>query len=230
MHQKKYRTNNEIRTAEVRIIFNNENKVLPLREALQLAKTKGLDLIEVSPESKPPVCKIEDFGKFIYAIEKNKKHEKNTKVKELQFHVNISEHDYQTKLKQAKKFLETHHPLSIKLQFRGRENVHKEMGIELLERVANDLSEVGHTEGGPKMAGKNAMLRLSPGRSKTKTVDGKETTTSQNNKVVSSTPPSPTPAPAPTPSQSPTPSHSPGTTQQTPTRKIVGGFQNLPEI
>lgn len=187
MSTKKYRVNHEIKAPEVRVIHNQDNRLLPLKEAITLAKNYGLDLIEVSSNSKPPVCKIENYGKFLYSIEKAKKHEKNHKVKELHLHVNIGEHDYQTKIKQGKKFLEEHHPVVIRLQFRGRENVHKDMGVELLERVGKDLEEVGHTEGRPKIDGKNAFLRVSPG--KTKREPNKEETNvspKKNNEIPTS--------------------------------------------
>jgi translation initiation factor IF-3 len=105
-----------------------------------------------------------EIGKFLYREQKSHKHEKKTKSKEIGFHVNIAEHDLLTKMRHAAEFLTDHHQVTFKLQFRGRETVHKEIGIELLKRVEVHLKDVGTPDGSPKINGKLALLRFSPKR------------------------------------------------------------------
>jgi len=166
MQQTHHRTNNAIRCPSVRVIHGDQNKILPTQDAIALAKSHGLDLIEISPSAQPPVCRIADYGKFLYEQEKSRKADKTPKVKEVQFHVNIAEHDFQTKIRHAQEFLGAHHPVVVRLQFRGRENAHKDIGMELFQRVEKALSEVGTCDGGPRLNGKLAILHISPGKHK----------------------------------------------------------------
>jgi translation initiation factor IF-3 len=200
-----HRINHHIKSPTVRVVHGEQNKVLSTKDAILLASSHQLDLIEVSPLTNPPVCKICDYGKFLYELEKNKTKEKNskpTKIKELQFHTNTAEHDFQTKIRHAIDFLQENHPVTVKLQFRGRENAHKELGIQLLNKIQESLKEHGHGEGQPKIQGKNAFLRILPGKEK------------QNKQKSEQTTPSPTPSPVHhSTSTSPSPSPSPKYTQ-----------------
>jgi translation initiation factor IF-3 len=162
----KYKVNQAIRALQVRLIHKTENKVVPIREAILLAKAEGKDLIEIVPTANPPVCKIEEFGKFKYELEKSQKADKPPKLKELQLHTNTGEHDLQTKLRQAESFLEENHPVTLKLQFRGRENAHKELGIKRLQEAASKLEMIATTHGTVRVNGKLAMLTLLPKKQK----------------------------------------------------------------
>jgi translation initiation factor IF-3 len=145
-----------------RINKQNTSEVFSLERALKLAQELQADLIEINPKASPPICKIMDYGKFLYREQKSHKKEKTMKAKEIGFHVNIAEHDFETKMRQAKEFLEHGWPITFKLQFRGRECAHKEIGISLFEKVTKSLSTCGRQDGEPKVSGKFAMLRIYP--------------------------------------------------------------------
>lgn len=127
---------------------------------------QGLDLVEVSPTAKPPVCRIMDYGKYKYEQEKKqrqaKKHQAATKMKEIKFHANVAEHDYQTKLRHAREFLEAGHRVKFSLYFRGRENAHRDLGFELMNRVIEDLKETGTVEQTPRMMGRTLFMLMCP--------------------------------------------------------------------
>jgi translation initiation factor IF-3 len=151
----------------VRVINGVTNKqmgVMRLEEALRHARSIGLDLIEVAPGAQPPVCRIVDFGKFRYDLSKQEKEKKNSagRVKEVKFRVNIDEHDYLTKVRHAEEFLDKGNKVKIHLQFRGREMAHQELGMEVVNRVRNDLSSMGHVDMEPKLVGKAIGMTLSP--------------------------------------------------------------------
>ncbi len=135
-------------------------------DALKIAKERELDLVEVSPNANPPVCKILDFGKYQYDQKKKAKEAKKTQnvinVKEVKFKQNIAEHDYQTKLRNATKFLEAKDKVKVSLRFRGREVVHKNLTFELFNRFKDDLAELAKPEIGPKMEGRQVIMILSP--------------------------------------------------------------------
>ncbi len=160
--------NNQIRVPEVRCIDENGEQigVIPTRKALVLAHEAGLDLVEIAAGSKPPVCRIMDHGKYKYEQDKKKKEAKkkqvNTKLKEVKFHVNVGEHDYQTKLRHAHDFLNAGNRLKVSLMFRGRENAHRELGFELMQRVIQDCAEQGTVEQAPKLMGRNINMMLIP--------------------------------------------------------------------
>lgn len=168
------RVNHRIRATEVRIIGENGTQlgVMPVGNALKLAMERGLDLVEVAPEAKPPVCRIVNFGKFRY--EQAKKHKGDTKrtsagkVKELKFHVNIGEHDYSIKLQHAAEFLKKGMRVKVSLYFRGREMSRKEFGMQLINRIIQDISPYGHTDSVPRLIGKNLNALLVPGKAKPK--------------------------------------------------------------
>ena len=139
-----------------------------LRDIMKKVVADGMDLVEISGNADPPVCKIVDYGKFKYEMGKKKKDAKKkqsvVKVKEIKFHANTDDHDYQTKLRHATDFLEAGNRVKCSLFFRGRENAHKEIGFELFQRVIEDLKEVGHAEQEPREQGKNLSMLLSPNR------------------------------------------------------------------
>lgn len=135
-----------------------------LDEALRTARSQGLDLIEISPNAQPPVCRIVDFGKFRYDLAKQEKERRHTagKVKEVKFRVNVAEHDYITKLRHAEDFLDKGNKVKIHLQFRGREMAHQELGMQVVHRVKADLATMGHVDMEPKLVGKAIGMTLSP--------------------------------------------------------------------
>jgi translation initiation factor IF-3 len=157
-----------IRIPEIRCVDSDGTQigVMLTREAQALAKRQGLDLVEIAPNAKPPVCRIMDYGKFKYDKEKKqkqaKRHQSATKLKEIKFHANVGEHDYQTKLRHAKEFLEAGHRVKFSLYFRGRENAHRELGFELMNRVAQDCEGIGQIEQAPKLMGRNLLMLVYP--------------------------------------------------------------------
>lgn len=161
-----YRTNEQIHVKEVRVVSDEGAMVMPTRQALDLARQQGVDLVEISPNAQPPVCRIIDYSKFIY---QQKKHQKEAKqkqvkveVKEIRFGPQTDEHDYAFKLKHAKEFLEQGNKVRAYVFFRGRSILFKEQGEVLLLRFANDLEELGKVEQMPKLEGKKMFLFLAP--------------------------------------------------------------------
>ncbi len=140
--------------------------VVTTREAMEMAITAGLDLVEISPNADPPVCRIMDFGKYRYDEHlKEKKARKQAKVhnrpvKEVKFHVNIGDHDYQTKVNHTREFLQKGHKVKISLQFRGRESIHKELGFEVMDRVMKDCVNEGVVDMDPKLIGRSIIAML----------------------------------------------------------------------
>lgn len=137
---------------------------MPTREALGKAKALGLDLVEVAPNVRPPVCRIVDYGKWKYEQAKQKKESKRTrqKEKEVKFRVRIEPHDYEIKLRRAEDFLAHGNKLRLMLQFRGRENAFKQLGVELMQKVKEDLSTMGHCDLEPKISGRSVLMLMSP--------------------------------------------------------------------
>lgn len=141
--------------------------VMPTKKALELAKEVGLDLVEVAPTAKPPVCRILDFGKYRYELSKKQKESKATtqKMKEVKFRVKIDTHDYLTKIRRAEDFLAKGSKLKLTLMFRGREMEHTELGFETIKRATEDLQGVATADSEPRLAGRNVSVTLSPCRS-----------------------------------------------------------------
>ncbi|OVE75971.1 translation initiation factor IF-3 [bacterium E08(2017)] len=162
------RVNHKIRVPNVRCIRSDGEMagVLSTRDALKLAQDEGLDLVEISPNADPPVCRIMDFGKFRYDEGMKRKQSRkqsrahNKALKEIKFHVNVAEHDYETKVNHARKFLEKGHKVKLSLQFRGRENAHRELGFELIQRVLKDLEEMCVVDSAPKMMGRSIVAHV----------------------------------------------------------------------
>lgn len=137
--------------------------VIPTHKALKKAKELGLDLVEIAPNAKPPVCRIVDYGKYKYEQSKLKKSEKPKKrEKEVKFRVNIDPHDYGIKLMHAEDFLAHGFKVRIQLQFRGRQMAHKELGFELMQRVKEDLSGMANVDLEPKLNNRNILMMVSP--------------------------------------------------------------------
>ena len=140
--------------------------MVPPAKALQAAETVGLDLVEISPNAKPPVCKIMDFGKYKYEQQKReseaKKKQKVTDVKEVKFRPNTDQHDYDVKLRNVIRFLEKGDKVKVTLRFRGREMAHQNLGRELLQRVAEDVKELGKVENMPKVEGRQMIMMVAP--------------------------------------------------------------------
>jgi translation initiation factor IF-3 len=160
------RKNDKIRAREIRVIGSDGEMlgVMPPEEALKIAKSEGLDLVEVAASARPPVCRILEFGKYKYELSKNKRNkEKSAKrIKEAKFRPRIEEHDYMTKVRRSEKFLHQGNKLKITLMFRGREMEHVELGMDLVKQAINDLSGVGKADDEPKLNGRFIIVSLSP--------------------------------------------------------------------
>jgi translation initiation factor IF-3 len=162
------RVNDKIRANEIRLIGadgGNVGVVTPAR-AIEMAVDAGLDLVEISPNASPPVCKIMDFGKFKYEQQKReseaRKKQKIIEIKEVKFRPNTDTHDYEVKMRNVFKFLENGDKVKVTLRFRGREMAHQNLGRELLERVAEDTKEIGKVENMPKMEGRQMIMLIGP--------------------------------------------------------------------
>ena len=160
------RINDRIRAPEIRLIGaegENVGVVTPER-GMELADEAGLDLVEISPNASPPVCKIMDFGKYKYETQKReseaRKKQKIIEVKEVKFRPNTDTHDYDVKMRNVTRFLEAGDKVKVTLRFRGREMAHQNLGRELLERVADDIQELGKIENMPKMEGRQMVMMI----------------------------------------------------------------------
>ena len=161
-----YRINEQIRVAEVRVVGDEGAQVMATRDALALARQQEVDLVEISPNAQPPVCRLIDYSKFLYQQKKRQKEMKakqvKVEVKEIRFGPQTDEHDYQFKLKHAKEFLTDGNKVRAYVFFRGRSILFKEQGEVLLLRFANDLEEYGKVEAMPSLEGKKMFLYLAP--------------------------------------------------------------------
>ena len=161
-----YRVNEQIRAKEVRIVNEGGSTVMPTRQALDMARSQGVDLVEISPNAQPPVCRIIDYSKFLYQQKKHAKEMKakqvKVEVKEIRFGPQTDEHDYNFKLKHAKEFLDAGNKVRAYVFFRGRSILFKEQGEVLLLRFANDLEEYGKVEQMPALEGKKMFLYIAP--------------------------------------------------------------------
>ncbi len=184
-NKQQHRINEQIRCREVRIVGDDvESEVLPTREAIQLAQQKGVDLVEISPNAVPPVCRLINYSKFLYQQKKRQKELKakqvKIEVKEIRFGPQTDEHDYNFKLKHAKEFLSEGDKVKAYVFFRGRSILFKEQGEVLLLRFANDLEEYGKVEQMPVLEGKRMILFIAP----KKVAAPKKAETSETNEVT----------------------------------------------
>ena len=177
-----YRVNDQIRSKEVRIVGDEiESAVVPIQKALQMAEKEGLDLVEISPNAVPPVCRLIDYSKFLYQQKKRQKELKakqvKIEVKEIRFGPQTDEHDYNFKLKHAKEFLSEGDKVKAYVFFRGRSILFKEQGEVLLLRFANDLEEYGKVEQMPVLEGKRMILFIAPKKTAQSTKKSEEVVT-----------------------------------------------------
>lgn len=162
------RINEQIRVNEVRLVDHNGEMVgvVSTNEAQRMAEEVGLDLVEVSPAAEPPVCKILDYGKYKYELQKKaneaRKKQKTVDVKEIKLRPGIEKHDYEVKLRNAKRFLEDGDKVKVTLRFRGREMAHQEIGMGVMNRMKEDLAELGKVEMDARIEGRQAVMVLGP--------------------------------------------------------------------
>ncbi|HQA07268.1 MAG TPA: translation initiation factor IF-3 [Syntrophomonadaceae bacterium] len=165
---KDWRVNEEIRTREVRLVSEDGEQlgIVPINQALEIAEEKGLDLVEVAPSAKPPVCRLMDYGKFKFEQSKREKEarkkQKVISIKEVKLRPNIDEHDFLVKARNARKFLISGDKVKVTIMFRGREITHPELGEKLSLRMVEELSDVSAVEKPPKVEGRNMVTILIP--------------------------------------------------------------------
>jgi translation initiation factor IF-3 len=162
------RINEEIRVREVQLIdqTGNNHGTTDIQKALEMAQQAGLDLVEIAPNSSPPVCKILDFGKYKYQAQKKaaeaRKKQKVVEIKEIKIRPMIDDHDYDVKMRSMKRFFEEGDKVKVTLRFRGREMAHQELGVQLLERVKGDTATLAKVEQEPKFEGRQMIMVLAP--------------------------------------------------------------------
>lgn len=167
-HDKRIRVNRNVTAPQVRLIDMHGTMlgIKPLIEAVNMAKGANLDLVEISPDANPPVCKVMDFSKFLYEKEKqdreNRKKQKAGVLKEIRLNPRIATHDLQTKVKHIEEFLKEHNKVRVTVVFRGRENQHRNLGEEILMSIKDNLSNVGIIEGKPQLMGNRMSIMLAP--------------------------------------------------------------------
>jgi translation initiation factor IF-3 len=160
------RRNHRIKVPQVRVISPEGKQlgILDTPKAVNLALEVGLDLVEVAPNATPPVCRIMDFGKYVYEEQKKHSHAKSTasKIKEIEFTARIAPNDFNTKLRHAEEFLDHGNKVKLRLKFRGREMAHTEIGFEVMKRAVVELAGMGHPDAEPKLIGRNIHVMLTP--------------------------------------------------------------------
>lgn len=160
--------NDKIRVPKVRLIDENGEMVgvVSAKEAIEMAREVELDLVEVSPNAEPPVCKILDYGKYKYQEQKKmaeaRKKQKVINVKEIKIRPGIEENDYQVKMRNARKFIGEGDKVKVTMRFKGREMAHQDLGLKLLNRIKEDLEEIAKVDMAPKLEGRQAVMMLSP--------------------------------------------------------------------
>ena len=165
---KQQRINKEITTGDIRLIGEGGEQlgIVSVTEAHQIAEEKQLDLVEISPYAEPPVCRLMDYGKFLYSVAKkkqeSKKKQKQIVVKEVKFRPGTDVGDYDIKVRNLVRFLDAGNKVKVTLRFRGREMAHQELGMKMLKRVEADLDELGVVEQIPKMEGRQMVMVLAP--------------------------------------------------------------------
>ncbi len=162
------RINDAIRAREVRLIDENGQNVgvVPRSDAMERATTAGLDLVEISPDAEPPVCKILDFGKYKYQEQKKaaeaRKNQKIVEIKEIKMRPGIDDHDYDVKMRAIRRFFEEGDKVKVTLRFRGREMAHQELGMNVLKRVKADVESISKVESEPRFEGRQMIMVLAP--------------------------------------------------------------------
>lgn len=179
---KEHKVNDQIRVRQIRLIGAEGEQVgiIDTRDALNMAREQGLDLVMVSPQAVPPVCRLLDYGRFRYEQQQNEKETRKRaraqEVKAIKFRVKIDDHDFETKTGHVRRFLEEGHKVKVTIMFRGRERTHPELGERILHRVADTLAEIGAPEGMPSMMGMdmNMIMAPKPGASTRRTAETTE--------------------------------------------------------
>ena len=162
------RINDEITAQEIRVVDaeGEMRGVMKLADALVLADDSGLDLVELSPNADPPVCKVLDYGKYKYELQKKaaeaRKKQKTVDVKEVKIRPGIEKHDYEVKMRNARRFLENGDKVKVTMRFRGREMAHQNIGRDLLQRMQEELADIGKVEMYPRLEGRQIMMVLAP--------------------------------------------------------------------
>jgi translation initiation factor IF-3 len=162
------RINDRIRAQRCRLISEDGEQlgIFLVSDALRMSDEQVLDLVEIAPNADPPVCKIMDYGKYKYEQEQKakaaRKHQTRVEIKEIKFRPKIDTHDYETKKKHVVRFLEAGSKVKVTIMFRGREMMHAERGLVILERLAADIAELGHVENQPKLEGRNMFMLVAP--------------------------------------------------------------------
>lgn len=160
------RRNQRIRVPKIRVVGPDGKQfgIMDTKEALAIAQGAGLDLVEVAAQARPPVCRIMDFGKYVYEQQKKAKDAKGTtnKTKEVKFRPRVEQHDYETKLRRAEQFLGKGNKLKLTLSFRGREMSHTDIGFDTIRRAVADLETMGHADNTPKLVGRNINVMMTP--------------------------------------------------------------------
>tara|TARA_A100001011_G_scaffold60590_1_gene60394 strand:+ start:245 stop:751 length:507 start_codon:yes stop_codon:yes gene_type:complete len=162
------RLNEDIEASTVRLVSDDGTQVgiVGLQQALDSAREKTMDLVEISPDAEPPVCKIMDYGKHVFDLKKKtamqKKKQKQTQVKEMKFRPGTDEGDYQIKLRNVTRFLENGDKAKITLRFRGREMAHQDLGIAMVKRIEHDLEDIAQVEQYPKLEGRQMTMVFAP--------------------------------------------------------------------
>lgn len=166
--EQQHQINEAIRAREIRLIGANGEQlgIVPLRDALRQAQEQNLDLVNIAPQAKPPVCRIMDYGKFRYEQSKRekeaRKNQKIIQIKEVRLSPSIEEHDVQTKLKNVKKFLQNGDKVKLSIRFRGREITHQEIGRKVLNRMSQEVKDISDIERQPKLEGRQMIMILTP--------------------------------------------------------------------
>ncbi|PLX38173.1 MAG: translation initiation factor IF-3 [Hyphomicrobiales bacterium] len=162
------RVNEEIRVPQVQLIDTEGTNrgTIPIEEAIALAAEQGLDLVEIAPNSSPPVCKILDYGRYKYQAQKRaaeaRKKQKTVEIKEIKMRPNIDTHDYEVKMKAMRRFFDEGDKVKVTLRFRGREMAHQDLGMQLLHRVKEETTEIAKVEAEPKLEGRQMIMVLAP--------------------------------------------------------------------
>ena len=163
------RINEEIRAAEVRLVSDDNDEqlgIMATREAMRIAHERELDLVEIAPNGKPPVCKLMDYGKYRFDQLKRekeaKKNQRTVSLKEVKLRINIEAHDFEVKAKNAEKFLSAKDKVKVTIMFRGREITHPELGVEICQRMADRLADIASVEKPAKVEGRNMTMILVP--------------------------------------------------------------------
>ncbi|NBB93507.1 MAG: translation initiation factor IF-3 [Gammaproteobacteria bacterium] len=165
---KQTRRNEDITAREVRVVGSDGDQigVMGVRDALARAEEEGMDLVEIAPQADPPVCRIMDWGKFRFEQSKKaqaaRKKQKQIQIKEVKFRPGTDDHDYDVKMRNLRRFIEEGDKVKVTLRFRGREMAHQELGLEILQRVEQDMAEETVVEQRPRMEGRQMVMMLSP--------------------------------------------------------------------